>query len=97
MAERRKTEASLARRGDRQHDRRRPRHRPEATDALSALLRAWTTAMIATVLLFMALVVARIADSPTLFGAYRQALSADPEQGPQVEPDSIDYADWYIK
>jgi hypothetical protein len=78
MTERRKPRAFAATSRNRRRGRRRPGQWPDATLALMALGRAWTTTVLASALFIGALAVAQVWDGAVFLRALHDALSRDP-------------------
>jgi hypothetical protein len=94
MAERRKTKVLTAVAGKGRRGPRRPSRWPDTTEALTALERAWTTTVFASLFFVAALAVSQVWDGAVFRQALRDALSQDPQLAQPTDdfpvPDSGD-------
>jgi hypothetical protein len=89
MAERRKTKVPTAIADKGRRDPRRPRQWPDTTDALTALVRAWTTTVVASVLFVAALALSQVWDGAVFRQALRDSLSRDPQLAQPIDDFSV--------
>jgi hypothetical protein len=93
MAERRKVRVSTAV-WIRRRSLRRRWQLPDASDALAALLQAWATTVVASLLLVSALAVSQLWDGVVFRHAMRDALTSDPQLAQPIDNfSSADFAD----
>jgi hypothetical protein len=86
VAERRRTRRVWTASIGRHRGRRYPGRQPDASDALTALARAWTTTVVASLIFVAALAVSEVWDGAVFDRALRDTLSRD-AQLPQPSDD----------
>jgi hypothetical protein len=79
MAERRRARLSTGAWIRRLRSLRRPWRAPDATEALAALLHAWTTTVVASLLFLSAVALSQVWDSTVFQHALCDTLTSDPE------------------
>jgi hypothetical protein len=94
MAESRKVRVSATARIRRRRSLRRRWQLPDASDTLAALLQAWTTTVVASVLLVSALALSQLWDGAVFRHAMRDALTSDPQLAQPIDNfSSADFTD----